>query len=103
MIIKKISDIINPNFREFWKAANSNKYLFYVNKGGRASAKSTHIAIWLIVNAMKNPITTLCIRRVGNTLAESVFEQLKEAIDFLGVAHLWKVQKSPLQIGRAHV
>ena len=98
MIIKKISEIINPNFKEFWKAANSNKYLYYVNKGGRASAKSTHIAIWLIKNSMKNPITTLCIRRVGNTLAESVFEQLKEAIDLLGVAHLWKVQKSPLQL-----
>ena len=98
MIVKKISEIINPSFKDFWKKANSNKYLYYVSKGGRASAKSTHIAIWIIKNAMKNPITTLCIRRVGNTLAESVFEQLKEAIEFLGVSHLWKIQKSPLQL-----
>lgn len=98
MIIKKISEIINPNFHSFWKAINSDNYLFHVLKGGRASAKSTHIAIWIIVNAMKNPVTTLCIRRVGNTLTESVFEQLKEAIEFLGVTHLWKIQKSPLQL-----
>ena len=95
---KKISEIINKNFYEFWKTINSNKYLFHVLKGGRASAKSTHIAIWLVLALMKYLVTCLCIRKVGNTLAESVFEQLKEAIDILGVGHVWKVQKSPLQL-----
>ena len=95
---KKISEIINKNFYEFWKTINSNKYLFHVLKGGRASAKSTHIAIWLVLALMKYPVTCLCIRKVGNTLAESVFEQLKEAIEILNVGHVWKVQKSPLQL-----
>ena len=95
---KKISEIINKNFHEFWKVINSNKYLFHVLKGGRASAKSTHIAIWLVLALMKYPVTCLCIRKVGNTLTESVFEQLKEAIDILNVGHVWKVQKSPLQL-----
>ena len=95
---KKISEIINKNFYEFWKVINSNKYLFHVLKGGRASAKSTHIAIWLVLALMKYPITCLCIRKVGNTLTESVFEQLKEAIDILNVGHVWKIQKSPLQL-----
>lgn len=95
---KKISEIINKNFYEFWKTINSNKYLFHVLKGGRASAKSTHIAIWLVLALMKYPVTCLCIRKVGNTLAESVFEQLKEAIDILNVGHVWKIQKSPLQL-----
>ena len=95
---KRISEIINENFYEFWRTINSNKYLFHVLKGGRASAKSTHIAIWLVLALMKYPVTCLCIRKVGNTLAESVFEQLKEAIDILNVGHVWKVQKSPLQL-----
>lgn len=95
---KRISDIINKNFHEFWRVINSNKYLFHVLKGGRASAKSTHIAIWLVLALMKYPVTCLCIRKVGNTLTESVFEQLKEAIDILNVGHVWKVQKSPLQL-----
>ena len=85
---KKISEI--KNFHEFWKTINSNKYLFHVLKGGRASAKSTHIAIWLVLALMKYPVTCLCIRKVGNTLTESVFEQLKEAIDILNVGHVWK-------------
>lgn len=95
---KRISEIINKNFYDFWKTINSNKYLFHVLKGGRASAKSTHIAIWLVLALMKYPVTCLCIRKVGNTLAESVFEQLKEAIEMLGVGHVWKIQKSPLQL-----
>ncbi|WP_286233329.1 PBSX family phage terminase large subunit [Romboutsia ilealis] len=95
---KRISEIINKNFHEFWKTINSNKYLFHVLKGGRASAKSTHIAIWLVLALMKYPVTCLCIRKVGNTLTESVFEQLKESIDILNVGHVWKVQKSPLQL-----
>ena len=95
---KRISEIINKNFYEFWKTINSDRYLFHVLKGGRASAKSTHIAIWLILALMKYPVTCLCIRKVGNTLAESVFEQLKEAIEILNVGHVWKIQKSPLQL-----
>ncbi|KHS56168.1 hypothetical protein QX51_15510 [Terrisporobacter othiniensis] len=95
---KKISEIINKNFYSFWKATNSDKYLYHVLKGGRASAKSTHIAIWLVLALMKNPVTCLCIRKVAGTLAESVFEQLKEAIDILGVNHLWKIRKSPLKL-----
>ena len=95
---RRISEIINKNFYEFWKVINSNKYLFHVLKGGRASAKSTHIAIWLVLALMKYPVTCLCIRKVGNTLAESVFEQLKEAIEILNVGHIWKIQKSPLQL-----
>lgn len=95
---KKISEIINKNFYSFWKAANSDKYLYHVLKGGRASAKSTHIAIWLVLALMKYPVTCLCIRKVAGTLAESVFEQLKEAIDILGVNHLWKIRKSPLKL-----
>ena len=93
---KRISEIINKNFYEFWKTINSNKYLFHVLKGGRASAKSTHVSLWLVLALMKYPVTCLCIRKVGNTLAESVFEQLKEAIDILGVNHVWRIQKSPL-------
>ncbi|MGL5766029.1 MAG: PBSX family phage terminase large subunit [Sarcina sp.] len=95
---KRISDLINDNFIDFWKATNSDKYLKYVLKGGRASAKSTHIAFRIIFDMMRYPITTLCIRKVGNTLSDSVVEQLKEAIELMGVDSFWRFQKSPLQL-----
>lgn len=94
----RISEVINDNFVEFWKAVNKGEYLKYVLKGGRASAKSTHIAFRIVIDMMKYPITTLCIRKVGNTLSDSVVEQLKEAIELLGVGDYWKFQKSPLQL-----
>jgi len=94
----KLSQIITPKFQSFWKASNSRKYLRHVLKGGRASSKSTHVALKLIKDMMKYPVTTLCIRKVARTLEESVFEQLKEAIDMLGVSDYWRVVKSPLQL-----
>ena len=47
---------------------------------------------------MKYPVSTLCVRKVARTLEESVFEQLKEAIDILGAETYWHVNKSPLKL-----
>lgn len=94
----KLSEKVTPKFQEFWRASNSRKFLRHVCKGGRGSAKSSHIAMKVIKDMMKYPVTTICIRKVARTLEESVFEELKEAIDRLGVSAYWKVMKSPLQL-----
>lgn len=94
----KISDIINSNFREFWKVSKEHKYLKYVLKGGRASAKSTHIGFRIIMDIMKYPVSALVVRKVGNTLSESVYEQLKECADILGVSQYFEFKVSPLQM-----
>ncbi|HBF0311314.1 TPA: PBSX family phage terminase large subunit [Clostridioides difficile] len=95
---KKLSEIINKNFYEFWKVSNSNKYLYHVLKGGRASAKSTHIAFWLTLSMVKYPVNTVCFRKVGNTIMDSVYEQLKETIEIFGLTHLFQFKKSPMEI-----
>jgi len=94
----RLSQVVVPAFYDFWRAAGSKKYLRYVLKGGRGSGKSTHIALRLIYDMMKYPVTTLCVRKVARTLEESVFEQLKEAIALLNVEDYWRVMKSPLQL-----
>ena len=98
MMDRKISEIINKNFYEFWKVSNSNKYLYHVLKGGRASAKSTHIAFWLTLAMVKYPVNTVCFRKVGNTIMDSVYEQLKETIEIFGLTHLFQFKKSPMEI-----
>jgi phage terminase large subunit len=98
MIKVRLSEKINPHFHSFWKASNSHRYLRHVLKGGRGSAKSTHIGLKVVKNMMKYPVTALVIRKVARTLEESVFEQLKEAIEILGVEQYWRVVKSPLQL-----
>jgi phage terminase large subunit len=92
----KISEKVLPAFYDFWKACN--KYLFKVLKGGRNSSKSTHISIRIIYELMKSPVNALVVRKVANTLAESVFEQLLWAIDYLEVTQYWKLNKSPLSL-----
>jgi len=94
MIKIKMSEKALPAFYDFWKACD--RYLYKVLKGGRNSSKSTHISIRIIYDLMKHPVNALVIRKVGNTLSESVFEQLLWAIDYLGVTKHWKVTKSPL-------
>ncbi|MTI56144.1 PBSX family phage terminase large subunit [Geosporobacter ferrireducens] len=94
----RLSEIVTSPFKSFWRASNSHKYLRHVCKGGRGSAKSTHIAMKLIKDMMKYPVTALCMRKVARTLEESVFEQLKEAIEILGVGQYWRVMKSPMQL-----
>jgi len=90
----KMSEKVLPSFYDFWKACD--QHLFKVLKGGRNSSKSTHISIRIIYDLMKKPVNALVIRKVGNTLSESVFEQLLWAIDYLDVSSYWKVTKSPL-------
>ncbi|OAB25249.1 terminase [Paenibacillus macquariensis subsp. defensor] len=94
----KLSEKITPHFHSFWKVSNSHKYLKHVLKGGRGSGKSAQVALKIVKDMMKYPVTTLCIRKVARTLEESVFEQLKEAIEILGVGQYWRVVKSPLQL-----
>lgn len=94
----KISEVINDNFKEFWRESKEHRYLKYVLKGGRGSAKSTHIGFKIVMEIVKYPVSALVVRKVGNTLTESVYEQLKEAIDILGMNKYFKCQKSPLQI-----
>ena len=95
---KRLSEVFNDNFKKFYSEVKKDSYLYYVLKGGRGSAKSTHIAFTLILEIIKKPITILCVRKVGNTLSESVYEQLKEAIEMLDLGYLFECKKSPLQI-----
>ncbi|PRR70906.1 PBSX family phage terminase large subunit [Clostridium thermopalmarium] len=93
----KLSEIIIPKFHSFHKAYKED-YLHYVLKGGRNSAKSSTYSEELILDLMKYKINALVVRRVANTLRTSVYEQLLWAIDILNVGHLWKKNKSLLEL-----
>lgn len=93
MIQIKWSEKILPAFKPVWKADRKEKHLRYVLKGGRNSSKSTHIAILLVKNVMRTPANALCVRKVGNTLEESVCEQIIWAIHHLNVEHLFHISQ----------
>lgn len=95
----RLTDLIAPQFYDIHWDIIEGKHTHYKLYGGRGSTKSSFISLEIIMGMMEDPnANAACFRRVGNTLQESVFEQLMWAIDALGVSHLWKPNLSPLRI-----
>lgn len=97
---KKLPELIGKGYKQFWEFTGR----YRVAKGGRGSKKSTTASFWFPYMMMKffhlfdcKP-NTLVIRRYYNTHRDSTFAQLKWAINRLGVSHLWKATKSPLEL-----
>lgn len=77
----------------------------YLLKGGRGSTKSSFIAIILItllVDSNNKNVNALVLRKVGNTLKDSVYNQVLWAIDQLGLNAHFKATKNPLEIIYKH-
>lgn len=95
----KLSNLIAPQFYDIHWDIVEGKHTHYKLYGGRGSTKSSFVSVEIILGMMQDPnANAACFRRVGNTLAESVFEQLLWAIDALEVGHLWKITLSPLRL-----
>ena len=93
--LKKLSDIVLPAYKEFWKT----KKTYVICKGSRGSGKSKHAALWHIYHMMKYPLSnTLVVRRTERTLRDSCYSDLKWAIHQLGVEEYWNCTVSPLEI-----
>lgn len=94
----RLSDVVLPAYRDFWRATKSSKYLYYVLKGGRSSAKSSHISLNRLIATMKYPVNGLVVRKHAKYLRESVFTQFKWSAKMLGVYEYFAFQVSPMQI-----
>lgn len=95
----KLSSLIAPNFFPIHQDIKAHKHTHYKLYGGRGSTKSSFVSVEIITGMMQDSQANAAVfRRVGNTLQESVYEQLLWAIEMLGVAHLWKASLSPLRL-----
>ncbi len=97
---KSLPQLIGKGYKTFWNF----KGRYRAVKGGRGSKKSTTVGFWIPYNIMKyyhqynvKP-HALVIRRYYNTHKDSTFAQIKWAINQMGVAHLWKATKSPVEL-----
>lgn len=94
-----LSDLIAPSFFEVHRAIQENAYTHYWLSGGRGSAKSSFVSIEIILGIMQNPdANAVAVRKVGQYLKDSVFSQLRWAIDKLGVSEAWEVKYSPMEL-----
>lgn len=94
----KLSSLIPKKFHSVWRASLNQDILHIVCAGGRGSGKSSDIAHMIIQLMMRYAVNAVCIRKIDNTLEQSVYEQLKWAISEQQVVHLFRFNKSPLRI-----
>lgn len=93
-----LSELLPKHFHSLWKATKDREKLNIVAKGGRGSGKSSDISIIITQLIMRYPMNAVVVRKTDNTLATSVFEQIKWAIEEQKVSHLFKVKVSPMEI-----
>ena len=95
----KISEIIAPSFYKVHKDIKKELHTHYWLKGGRGSTKSSFVSIEIILGMMKDPnANAVVLRKVGETLEDTVYAQLIWAIEKLGVSQYWEYKKSPLKL-----
>ena len=92
-------DNISSNFGHISADVIKHKATHYDVYGGRGSTKSSWASLMAIRLIMEHPdIHGLVLRKVGNTLRDSVYAQYIWAIGQLGVAEYWDAKKNPLDL-----
>lgn len=95
----KISNIIGPAFRNIASDIVCHKYTHYDLAGGRGSLKSSFVSIMVPVLLVMNPGThALVLRKVANTIRDSVYAQYIWAIEKLGMAEYWDAKLQPMEL-----
>ena len=90
---------VNPNFKSVWQ---SNKP-YNVLKGGRNSFKSSVIVLKLVYMMIKyimrgEKANVVVIRKVANTIRDSVFNKVQWAISLFGLDSQFRATVSPFKI-----
>lgn len=90
---------IAPSFAGVAGDVFKHNHTHYTGKGGRGSTKSTFVSLIGILMVMQyEGIHGLVLRKVANTLRDSVLAQYEWAINVLGVDEYWTVKKSPPEL-----
>lgn len=90
---------INPHFKSVWTTSKP----YNVLKGGRNSFKSSVIALLLVYMMIPFLIAgkkanVVVIRKVGNTIRDSVFLKIQWALNKFGLSGRFKATVSPFKI-----
>lgn len=87
----KLSEIIAPSFFSVHTDIKNNKHIHYALCGGRGSCKSSFVSIEVALGIMTDTkANAVVLRKVGQVLRDSVYEQMLWAIDMLGAGELWE-------------
>lgn len=92
-------DIVADTFHPVMRAIRNHSHQEFVLDGGRGSTKSSFFGGSIIEVLRNNPnVHALVVRKVGNTLKDSVYAQIKWAIGMQECEELFDEKKNPLEI-----
>lgn len=95
----RLSDIVAPHFASLHRDIMRHGHTYYWEAGGRGSTKSSHISTEIPQLLIKNPdCHAVVLRKVGNTIKNSVYPQMQWAIDALGLTSKFRFKTSPHEI-----
>ncbi|HEL2309196.1 PBSX family phage terminase large subunit [Streptococcus suis] len=90
---------VNPHFKPVW----TSKKPYNILKGGRNSFKSSVIALLLVYKMLlailkKQTVEIIIVRKVANTIYDSVYKKIEWALRKFGVHNQFRMYKSPFKI-----
>jgi PBSX family phage terminase large subunit len=97
----KLSSVLGPAFHDLAHDVFYHGHTHYDLSGGRGSLKSSCVSLLvpvLIMQSDNKDCHALVLRKVGNTLRDSVYAQYLWAIGELGVAEYWDAKVSPMEL-----
>ena len=94
-----LSEKIGPAFYEIAHDIFMHGHTHYDFSGGRGSLKSSTVSVLVPLLLISNPGThALVLRKVANTIRDSVYAQYIWAIGELGMAAYWEAKVSPMEL-----
>lgn len=101
MIQIKLSEKMAPSFFSVHQDVKQHGHTHYVLAGGRGSTKSSYVSLEIPLLLMQNPeCHAVILRKVANTLRNSVYTQMEWALDALHISDKWKTTISPMEMVR---
>lgn len=101
MIQIKLSEKMVPSFFSVHQDVKQHGHTHYVLAGGRGSTKSSYVSLEIPLLLMRNPeCHAVILRKVANTLRNSVYTQMEWALDALRISDKWKMTISPMEMVR---
>ena len=95
----RLSEKIGPAFYDVARDVFLHGHTHYDFSGGRGSLKSSTVSVLVPLLLINNPGThALVLRKVANTIRDSVYAQYIWAIGELGMAAYWEAKVSPMEL-----
>ena len=95
----RISGVLPEGFHGLFRDVYSRRHREYWLMGGRGSGKSSFVSIALICLMLSDPMANVAVfRKVADSLRESVYAQMRWAVERLGLTEYFTCRLSPMEM-----